>query len=382
MNIERERYARGYIEVNIKNIVNNINSMKEHIQPETKIIAVVKTDGYGHGAIPIVKAIEHLECIYGFAVATEEEAIEIVKTGVSKPVIILGYTFPYAYKEMAEKGIETTVFREDMLEEMGRAANSVGKTMKVHIKVDTGMGRIGISPDEEGLEFVKKAINTKGIEVVGIFTHFAKADEEDVSSAREQLATYNQFVIRVERELGVKNLLKHCSNSAAILQMPEAGLDAVRAGIALYGLEPSNEVQKNGIMLRPALSFYSTIIFVKDMPKGSPISYGGTYITNKLTKVATVPVGYGDGYPRSLSNKGYVLIRGEKAPILGRVCMDQMMVDVTDIKDVKEGDRVTLIGKDGQLEISANFLGELSGRFNYELVCDLGKRIPRLHYFE
>ncbi|MBQ7956186.1 MAG: alanine racemase [Lachnospiraceae bacterium] len=378
MENKTECYGRGYIEVNLEHILSNAEEIKKHIGTKTQIVGVIKTDGYGHGSVALAKALEKLDCMYGFAVATEEEAMELIEAGVKLPVMILGYTFPYAYEEMAKHGIEPAVFRADMLSEMGKAALKMGKKMRVHVKVDTGMGRIGITPDEKGLQFVKQAVNTAGIELAGIFTHFARADEENKDSAKEQLKKFEDFITMVKAE-GISGFLCHCSNSAAIMELPESHMDLVRSGIILYGLKPSDEVNMKALELRPALSFYSSIVYIKEMPKGAPISYGGTFVTPKEMRVATIPIGYGDGYPRSLSNKGYVLICGKKAPILGKVCMDQMMVDVTEIPDAKEGDKVTLIGKDGAEEITADFLGDLSGRFNYELICDLGKRIPRLY---
>lgn len=372
------RYGRGYIEVDLEHILSNAQAIKEHIGKKAKIVAVIKTDGYGHGSIPLAKKLEKEEFMYGFAVATEEEAMELVKAGVEKPVMILGYTFPYAYEEMAENGIEPAVFREDMVEEMGKAALKRGKTMRVHIKVDTGMGRIGITPDEKGLSFVKKVVQTKGVELAGVFTHFARADEKDKTTANNQLQKFTAFIEKIH-ENGIFGFLCHCSNSAAIMEMPETYMDMVRSGIILYGLKPSDEVDMSLLSLKPALSFYSSIVFIKELEPGSPISYGGTFVTREKMRVATIPIGYGDGYPRSLSNKGYVLIHGKKAPILGKVCMDQMMVDVSAIPMATEGDRVTLIGRDGEEEITADLLGDLSGRFNYELICDLGKRIPRLY---
>ena len=372
------RYGRGYIEVDLDAILHNIDSIKNNIDRDCRIIGVIKTDAYGHGALAVARCLDELDCMYGFAVATEEEALELVEAGLKKPVVILGYTFPYAYEEMAEKGIETAVFREDTLGEMGRAALKVGKKMRVHIKVDTGMGRIGILPDEEGLAFVEKASRTEGIELAGVFTHFARADEKDKSFSYGQYEKFCAFTEEIERR-GIKGLVRHCANSSAIMELPDTCMDAVRAGIVLYGLYPSRELAEGGFPLKPALSFYSSVVYIKEMPPGCPISYGGTFVTPKTMRVATIPIGYGDGYPRSLSGKGYVLIAGKKAPILGKVCMDQMMVDVTHIEEAAHGSRVTLIGRDGELEISADDLGELSGRFNYELICDLGKRIPRLY---
>lgn len=380
--MDMEQYARGYALVDLEAIKSNIKSMASHVKPGTKILAVVKTDAYGHGCIPIAKVLEKLDFVYGFAVATAEEAFELRENGISLPILILGYTFPYSFKGLAAQDIRPAVFTLDAAKQMSEAALALGKKMKVHIKVDTGMSRIGIFPDEEGFRFVKELSMLDGIEIEGIFTHFARADEKDKTFAMKQMELFKAFTDRIETELGLTGLIKDCSNSAGILEIPEANMDVVRAGIILYGLAPSEEVDMNRIALRPALSLLSTIVYTKWLPAGTPISYGGTYVTDKPTRVATIPLGYGDGYPRSLSNKGYVLIRGQKAPILGRVCMDQFMVDITHIPDAVFGDKVTLIGKDGDLELTANELGEISGRFNYELMCDLGKRIPRVYVGE
>lgn len=377
-----EPYQRGYAEVNLDYILENMRSMKKNIAEKTKIIGVIKTDGYGHGSIPIARCLENLEFMYGFAVATAEEAHILRLAGVKKPVLILGYTFPYAYEMLAREEIRPTVFREDTVAELSQTAVRTGKNIRVHIKVDTGMGRIGITPDEEGLLFVKRLAGQKGIEIEGIFTHFAKADVTDKSSAREQLGRFYRFLNRIEEELGLHIPIRHCSNSAGILELPEANMDAVRAGITLYGLYPSEEVSREAVPLRPALKLYSTIVYVKTVHAGQSVGYGSTFTARRDTRVATIPLGYGDGYPRSLSNKGYVLIRGKRAAILGRICMDQFMVDVSEVPEAKEGDRVTLIGCDGEEQISAELLGEMSGRFNYELVCDLGKRIPRVYIYD
>ncbi|MGN0385717.1 MAG: alanine racemase [Lachnospiraceae bacterium] len=370
---------RGYALIDLDAIVNNMKNMKSQLKPDTRMIAVIKTDGYGHGSVPIAKSLEKLDFMFGFAVATFEEAMQLRDAGITLPILILGYTFPYSYEEMILNDIRPCVFRDDMVDEMDAWAAKLGKKVKVHVKVDTGMGRIGITPDDDGFQFVKRLTEKRNIEIEGVFTHFARADERDKTSARKQLQLFKSFTDRMEKELGLKNLIKDCSNSAGILEMPEANLDVVRAGITLYGLAPSDEVDMNRIALKPALSLYSTVVFVKEMPEGSPVSYGGTFVTPKKMRVATIPLGYGDGYPRSLSNKGYVLICGKKAPILGRICMDQFMVDVTDIPEAKEGSKVTLIGTDGNETITTDELGVLSGRFNYELVCDLGKRIPRVY---
>ena len=374
-----ESYQRVWAEVDLDAIWENMVHMKENIAENTKILAVIKTDGYGHGGVPIAKMLEQLDFMFGYAAATYEEAHVLREAGVKKPILILGYTFPYCYEELIREEIRPAVYRRDTVEELAAAAAKVGKKAKVHIKVDTGMGRIGITPDEEGLEFVRFLIEHPELEVEGIFTHFAKSDETDKTSANHQLELFQDFIKKIQTELGITIPVKHCSNSAAILEMPQANMDMVRAGITTYGLYPSEEVSKDIVPLRAAMSLYSHIVYCKTIHAGQSVSYGGLFTAQKDTRVATIPVGYGDGYPRSLSGKGYVLIRGKKAPILGRVCMDQFMVDISEIPGVMEGDKVTLLGVDGTERITAEELGELSGRFNYEFVCDLGKRIPRVY---
>ena len=366
-----ESYQRVWAEVDLDAIWENMVHMKENIAEKTKILAVIKTDGYGHGGVPIAKMLEQLDFMFGYAAATYEEAHVLREAGVKKPILILGYTFPYCYEELIREEIRPAVYRRDTVEELVAAAAKVGQKAKVHIKVDTGMGRIGITPDEEGLEFVRFLMGHPELEVEGIFTHFAKSDEEDKTSAYHQLALFQNFIDRIQTELGLTIPVKHCSNSAAILEMPQANMDMVRAGITTYGLYPSEEVSKDIVPLRAAMSLYSHIVYCKTIHAGQSVSYGGLFTAQKDTRVATIPVGYGDGYPRSLSGKGYVLIRGKKAPILGRVCMDQFMVDISEIPGVMEGDKVTLLGVDGTERITAEELGELSGRFNYEFVCDL-----------
>lgn len=374
-----ESYQRVWAEVDLDAIWENMVHMKENIAENTKILAVIKTDGYGHGGVPIAKMLEQLDFMFGYAAATYEEAHVLREAGVKKPILILGYTFPYCYEELIREEIRPAVYRRDTVEELAAAAAKVGKKAKVHIKVDTGMGRIGITPDEEGLEFVRFLIEHPELEVEGIFTHFAKSDETDKTSANHQLELFQDFIKKIQTELGITIPVKHCSNSAAILEMPQANMDMVRAGITTYGLYPSEEVSKDIVPLRAAMSLYSHIVYCKMIHAGQSVSYGGLFTAQKDTRVATIPVGYGDGYPRSLSGKGYVLIHGKKAPILGRVCMDQFMVDISEIPEAMDGDKVTLLGMDGTERITAEELGELSGRFNYEFVCDLGKRIPRVY---
>ncbi|MBQ8262575.1 MAG: alanine racemase [Lachnospiraceae bacterium] len=370
---------RVYAAINLDHLRNNIEEISKNISETTGIMAVIKTDGYGHGAIPIAAELEALPKVTGYGVATIEEAMALKRSGCKKPVLILGYSFPSAYDAIVEQDIRATVFEYESAAELSKIASQKGKTAKIHLKVDTGMNRIGMRPDESGILVTKKIVKLPGIEIEGIFTHFAKADESDKTGVNAQISKFNAFLKALEDE-GIDIPIKHCSNSAGIIDIPSCNMNMVRAGIILYGLWPSDEVNKESISLKPMMELKSTVVFVKEVDEGNEISYGGTFVTGRKTKIATVSVGYGDGYPRILSNVGYVLIHGKKAPIVGRVCMDQMMVDVTEIPLVKQGDTVTLIGVDGDEEISMDDFSKLSMRINYESVCDIGKRVPRIYF--
>lgn len=376
-----KHYERVWAEISIDAIQQNIESIKSRISENTQIICVIKTDGYGHGALPIARFTQSDPKIWGYAVATAEEAFNLRENGIKKPILILGYTFPYSYEQMIHEEIRPTVFMYDTAKKLSDKAVQSGEKCKIHIKVDTGMSRIGIHPDEEGIALLQQIKELPGLEIEGIFTHFATADESDKSKAYHQFSLFKDFIHITEERLHIEYQLKHCSNSAGILEMPDANMDAVRAGIILYGLWPSKEVmEKHSINLSPALQLKSKVVYVKTVPKGQEISYGGTFTTFRDTRVATICIGYGDGYPRSLSNTGSILVNGQRAAVLGRVCMDQFMVDITDVDgEVCVGDTVTLIGNDGSETITMEELGEISGRFNYELSCDLGKRIPRIY---
>lgn len=384
-----EKYPRGYAKIDLNAILENVQQIKKNLNPDTRIMAVIKSDGYGHGAIPIARELEQVEAVESYAVATAEEAFSLRGAGIKKPILILGYTFPIHYVQLALQDIELTVFRTDTLAELSEVMNKInterkeeglpGSKIKIHIKVDTGMSRIGITPDEEGLNFLKKALETEGILVEGIFTHFARADEAEKTSARAQLKCFQDFVAGAEAKTGYRIPKHHIANSAGIIELREADMELVRAGIILYGLWPSKEVVRDIVSLRPAMEFKSTVVHVKEIEAGTPVSYGGTYIAETRIKIATIPLGYADGYPRSLSNKGEVLIRGKRARILGRVCMDQFMVDVTSIDGVIPGDCVTLVGRDGREQITMEEAGDSSGRFNYEFACCITKRIPRVY---
>ncbi len=369
-------FNRVLAKIDLDAIEYNLDSMCKNLDPNTKVMAVIKADGYGHGAIQIAQMLENKDAVWGYAVATLEEAIALKDSGVKKPLMILGVLFEEQWEEAVRQEIRMTIYTEETANAISELAGKLGTQAVVHIKLDTGMSRLGFMVDEESLQSILRICRLPNLKVEGLFTHFAKADEKDKTFTNAQLESYDWMRDQLV-SAGVHIPYEHVSNSAGIIDVPEANMDLVRAGISLYGLYPSDEVQKENVPLKPALSLISHVAHVKWVDKGTPVSYGGTYVTTKKTRIATIPVGYGDGYPRSLSNKGYVLIRGQKAPILGRVCMDQFMVDVTDIPDAAYKDKVTLIGTDQEEEVSVADLSRLSGRFNYEFVCDLGKRIPR-----
>ena len=376
--MDMKTYSRVYAEIDLDAIIHNMAQMQSRISNETKIMGVIKTDGYGHGAVPIGRELESLAVTWGYETATVEEAQILRRNGLKKPILVLGAAFQEQYGALMTEDIRATVFSLRQAQEMEEAAAQAGAQITVHIKIDTGLSRLGFQATEEAAEEIAQIAAMPHMIIEGIFTHFAKSDARDKTMAREQMERF----LKIRKLLADRQVIVpivHCSNSAAIIDLPEANMDVVRAGISLYGMWPSDEVQKENLDLKPVLSLKSRIVFLKDLEPDRTISYGATYKTNGWQRIATIPVGYGDGYPRSLSNQGYVLIHGKKAPILGRVCMDQFMVDVSQIPETVMGDQVTLIGKDGEERITMEMLGDLSGRFNYELACDLGKRIPRIY---
>ena len=366
-------------DIDLDAVLYNMESMHKKLKPGTKIAAVVKADGYGHGAVEISRVLENLPYLWGYAVATSNEAMQLVEAGRKKPIIILGLSFPEQFEEIVENDLRPAVCTYETAQALSDIAAEKNKVCRIHIKVDTGMSRIGFQVPPESADMVARISKLPNIMIEGIFTHFARADESSKAPAYEQFKQFEKMIAMVE-EKGVQIPLKHCSNSAGIVEIPECNMDMVRAGITLYGLWPSEEVDKTKISLKPVMSLRSRVAYVKELSPGRQISYGGTFTVKKKMTVATVPVGYGDGYARGLSNKGWVLIKGQKAPICGRVCMDQCMVDVTDIPGVKIGDTVTLLGKDADEEITMEQLGELSGRFNYEFACLITPRVPRIYH--
>lgn len=370
-----KKYSRVHEEVDLDAVAHNFEVMHSHLRPGTKMCAVVKADCYGHGAVPIARMVQSYDYIWGYACATPEEAMTLRRAGITKPIILLGYAFEESYEDMIDYDIRACVFEKKSAEALSHMAANLNHTVTVHLALDTGMGRIGFADTDASVETILEISKLPNLKIEGIFTHFARADETSLTPAVVQHKRFDAFIQKLENA-GLQIPIHHVSNSAALMRYPEANEDMVRAGITIYGLMPSEEVRGEMTELKPVMRLTSHVTYVKELPEGSAVSYGGTYVTKKLTKVATVPVGYADGYPRTLSNKGEVLIHGKRVPIIGRICMDQFMVDVTGM-DVEQGDEVVLIGTQGSETISAEELGEKSGRFNYELVCDISKRVPR-----
>ncbi|MBP3702303.1 MAG: alanine racemase [Lachnospiraceae bacterium] len=369
-----KKFYRACAEVDLNAIRHNISEVKKNIDKKTKVMAVIKANAYGHGAVRTAEALEELADAYGVAIV--EEGKELREAGVDKMILILGYTHPDLFEEVITYGLSQTVYEYEAAKLLGEVASEMGKTARIHIKVDTGMSRIGFIPTRENAEIVKKISMLPGIEIEGIFTHFARADETSIEPARKPFAAYMQFLDWL-MELGVNPGIRHAGNSASIIGFPESNLDMVRSGIITYGIYPSHEVQKDVLKLIPAMELKSRVSYLKEIEPGTAVGYGGTFIAEKKTRVATVPIGYADGMKRDLSGKGSVLIRGQRVPIIGRICMDQFMVDVTEIQNVKEGDCVTIFGRDGQEEITVDEIAELAHSFSYEFLCSVSERVPR-----
>lgn len=368
-------YRRIYAEIHLDRMIENMEAMAVTLPEGTRMIGVVKADGYGHGSVPAAKVIDPY--VWAYAVAAIEEGIILRKHGIEKPVLILGSTHRSHFKELLEYNIRPAIFEYEKARELSDLAVSMGKRACVHLTLDTGMSRIGFFADAEGVKLAERIAALPGIEVEGLFTHFARADEGDPAYTKLQYERYQWFIKELKKK-GIQIPVCHCANSAAIMELPEMGPDAVRAGISMYGIYPSDEVDHT-MKLSPAMEIRSYITYVKEIPAGTSVSYGGTFVSEKPMRIATIAAGYGDGYPRSLSGQGYVLVAGKRAPILGRVCMDQFMVDVTEIPEAEADMRVTLVGKDGGEELTMEQLADLCGGFRYEIPCVLGKRVPRVY---
>lgn len=365
-----------WAEINLDTIATNTKNIKKLVG-DKELIAIVKADCYGHGAVDVVPTLLE-NGASRLAVAMLTEAIELRENNINAPIVILGYTPLYLGEELINYDIEQTIYDLDYAKELSKIALSLNKKAKIHIAIDTGMGRIGFLPGDDTVKTINEVYNLEGLEVIGIYSHFSTSDEKDKSYANEQLFKFKKVMADL-KALGIEIPLKHISNSGAIIDMPETYLNGVRPGIILYGYYPSKEVSKDNLSVKPALTLKAKVSHVKELHKDMYISYGKTFKTNKKTIVATLPIGYGDGYPRALSENAKVIVNGKFASILGRICMDQCMIDVTDIENIKTGDEVIILGGEGDLKFNADDMAEALGTINYEILCRIKSRIPRVY---
>ena len=371
------RYLRCYAEISLEAIGHNIREVKKRLPEGVKLLGVVKANAYGHGAVPVASYLENQ--VDYFATATIEEAVELRENGISAPILILGYVSPSQYGDLVEYDITQTIDSYAQALALEKEAARQNRKAKAHLAVDTGMTRIGFQVTEHDADEAAKIADLPHIELEGMFTHFSCADQEDKTYCSMQMEKYDKMTALLA-ERGVTIPLRHICNSAGIMEFDDHRFEMVRSGIITYGIYPSEEVKKERLDLIPALSWKSHVIHVKEVGPGIGVSYGATYVTEKpMTRIATVSAGYADGYPRALSNQGCVLIHGKKAPIIGRICMDQFMVDVTDIEGVSVMDEVTLVGHDGNKMLTVEEVANEAGSFNYEFVCGIGKRVPRVY---
>ena len=366
-------FDNTYVKINLDAIDSNIDAIRARVG--TDVMAVIKADAYGHGAIQVARVLQD-KCSF-FGVSSILEAMELRRAGLYNPILILGHTPVSAYPALVQAEIRPTIYHYEDAAALSQAALQEGKTAAFHLAVDTGMSRIGFQATPEDADVCARIARLPGLFAEGLFSHFATADCADLSRARNQAALFDGFY-EMLKDRGVEVPIRHLNNSAGLMNF-DNHYEMVRAGIVLYGMYPSDEVDPSLLTIRPALQWLSRVTHVKTLPAGREISYGGTYVTSGTTRVATVPVGYADGYRRSLSGRFYVLIRGRKAPILGRVCMDQMMVDVTDIPGVQLGDPVVLVGRSGSEEITVETIAAAADSFNYEFVCGISRRVPRIY---
>lgn len=370
-------YYRVEADIDLSAIRTNIQSMKSLIPKGKKLLAVIKANAYGHGAIEVANALDDLADYYG--VACIDEAVELRNAGIKKPILILGMSDESMFEDVVKYEVTQTIFTLAQGKALSRAAGKLGKTARLHIKIDTGMNRIGFPCNKESIPDIVAISKLPYLNMEGIFTHYFKADSKDKASAMKQLEDYTRMLKWLE-EAGVCFPVRHISNSAGIMEMPNDIYDMVRSGISTYGLYPSEEMDKEACVLYPAMQFKSRITYIKTVPAGETVGYGGTYRLDVDKKIATVGVGYADGYPRALSNRGRMLVRGQYAPVVGRVCMDQTMIDVSNIEDVEIGDEVVMVGKQGDHILSVEELSGMSASFNYEFVCNINRRVPRVFY--
>ena len=374
---------RTWAQIDLDAIKHNYLQIRNNISDKSMLLCVIKADAYGHGAVALAKEYERLGADW-FAVSNLEEAFQLRNNGIKKPILILGYTPANMAYELSKLNISQAVFSEEYANDLSNYAAKNNVKVKIHLKIDTGMSRIGFvfKNERENLETIKelrRVCNLENLITEGIFTHFAVADEagKSIETTNGQFSAFSD-ICKILKDSGINIKIRHCSNSGGILNYPQTNLDMVRAGIILYGLFPSNYV-RNKLDLQPAMSLKTVISQVKTVPEGTAVSYGGTFVTQRKTKIATVPIGYADGYLRVLSSKASMLVNGKKAPVIGRICMDQAMLDITDIENINENTVVTVFGKDGDAEIKVEDIADIANTINYEILCLISKRIPRIY---
>lgn len=372
------KFTRAWAEISLDNIAHNVEEIKRIVGKRTEIMATVKADAYGHGVLETVRTIMDSGASR-LAVSMLDEAIQLRKIGIDIPILVLSYTSPDRADEIIKYNIIQTVYSHELAKSLSDEALKQGTKARVHIKIDTGMNRVGFMPGYSAVKDVVEIHKLPGAIVEGIFTHFAVADEKDRSYTKHQMELFESILSELNR-IGIIIPIKHVSNSAAVLQYPEMTMDIVRPGVIIYGIYPSNEVDRTVIDLKPAMTLKANITLVKWIDEGIPVSYGRKFYSKRKTRVATIPIGYADGYSRLLSGKSRVLVNGQFAPVIGSICMDQCMIDITDVEgEIMVGSEVVLLGRQGVNSITADEIAELMGTIPYETVCIIGKRIPRVY---
>jgi alanine racemase len=375
--VNQQSYRDTWAEVSIEAIKHNTNQFKKFIGSSVNLVAVVKADGYGHGAVPVARAAVEAGADY-LAVAILDEAIALREAGITEPILVLGYTPIRSIRQAIIAGVDITAFSEDVLDEIIFQSEELQKTAAIHLKIDTGMTRIGVQTREEALVLAAKAVASRFVVLKGIFTHFANADSEDQSYTLHQFERFRSFTSYLD-DNGISIPLKHCCNTAGTMNFPDMHLDMVRVGIGLYGLYPDVSLKEHSISLQQAMTLKTKIAGLKKVAKSQPISYGCTYTPSTERIIATLPIGYADGLSRHLSNCGQFLLHGKKVLVAGRVCMDQTMIDVTSVPSCKQGDEVIIFGGNDEAFQSIDEVALLMGTINYEVVCLIGKRVPRIY---
>lgn len=366
-----------WAEVSLGAIRHNASLFKSSLKDACRFMAVVKANGYGHGSIAVAKAAISAGADY-LGVALVDEAIRLRDAGIDVPILVLGYTAPYAVMKAIQHQVSLTVFSEQVLDEIIVCTEEIKQPARIHLKIDSGMTRIGVTSHEEALSLARKAVSSRFVKLEGLFTHFADADSIDPSYTQRQFQRFQAFIRRLE-DHGIRIPLKHACNSAAAMQYPDMHLDMVRVGIALYGLYPSSEVRHPGYPLKPAMQLKTRISSLKRVPAGQSVGYGRTFIPQNECLIATVPIGYADGLSRQLSNRGAALVRNRRIPIVGKVCMDQTMLNATSVPSAQIGDEVILFGGSAEAFLSIDEVAEAMNTINYEVVCLIGERVPRIY---